>query len=64
LGRDAQSVAALQRKHNNFENDLVTLGVQVSIKLDITKDMLFHAMYVKTVYSCKRCLRREDGALW
>ncbi|XP_056020670.1 spectrin beta chain-like isoform X13 [Ostrea edulis] len=29
LGRDAQSVAALQRKHNNFENDLVTLGVQV-----------------------------------
>ncbi|XP_062617853.1 spectrin beta chain-like isoform X3 [Saccostrea cucullata] len=29
LGRDAQSVAALQRKHSNFENDLVTLGVQV-----------------------------------
>lgn len=28
LGRDAQSVAALQRKHNNFENDLVTLGVK------------------------------------
>lgn len=32
LGRDAQSVAALQRKHNNFENDLVTLGNQVSTK--------------------------------
>ncbi|XP_050407107.1 spectrin beta chain isoform X3 [Patella vulgata] len=29
LGRDAQSVAALQRKHANFENDLVTLGHQV-----------------------------------
>ncbi|KAJ8308165.1 hypothetical protein KUTeg_013039 [Tegillarca granosa] len=30
LGRDAQSVAALQRKHANFENDLVTLGHQVA----------------------------------
>ncbi|XP_060077133.1 spectrin beta chain-like isoform X2 [Ylistrum balloti] len=29
LGRDAQSVAALQRKHANFENDLVTLGANV-----------------------------------
>ena len=29
LGRDAQSVAALQRKHANFENDLITLGTQV-----------------------------------
>ncbi|BFZ11613.1 hypothetical protein BsWGS_14652 [Bradybaena similaris] len=29
LGRDAQSVAALQRKHANFEHDLVTLGTQV-----------------------------------
>ncbi|KAH9489100.1 hypothetical protein Btru_057665 [Bulinus truncatus] len=29
LGRDAQSVAALQRKHANFENDLSTLGTQV-----------------------------------
>ncbi|XP_041353644.1 spectrin beta chain-like isoform X2 [Gigantopelta aegis] len=29
FGRDAQSVAALQRKHANFENDLVTLGHQV-----------------------------------
>lgn len=30
LGRDAQSVAALQRKHANFEHDLITLGTQVS----------------------------------
>jgi len=29
LGRDAQSVAALQRKHANFEHDLSTLGTQV-----------------------------------
>ena len=29
LGRDAQSVAALQRKHANFEQDLVTLDSQV-----------------------------------
>uniref|UniRef100_A0A0B7BRB8 PH domain-containing protein n=1 Tax=Arion vulgaris TaxID=1028688 RepID=A0A0B7BRB8_9EUPU len=29
LGRDAQSVAALQRKHANFEHDLVALGTQV-----------------------------------
>ncbi|XP_052768377.1 spectrin beta chain-like isoform X4 [Mya arenaria] len=29
LGRDAQSVAALQRKHANFETDLVTLESQV-----------------------------------
>ncbi|XP_013410395.1 spectrin beta chain-like [Lingula anatina] len=29
LGRDAQSVAALQRKHANFEHDLITLGTQV-----------------------------------
>ena len=30
LGKDAQSVAALQRRHANFEHDLVTLGAQVS----------------------------------
>ncbi|XP_052270062.1 spectrin beta chain-like isoform X3 [Dreissena polymorpha] len=29
LGRDAQSTAAMQRKHNNFESDLVTLEAQV-----------------------------------
>ncbi|XP_067680907.1 spectrin beta chain-like isoform X4 [Haliotis asinina] len=29
LGRDARSVAALQRKHANFENDLITLGNHV-----------------------------------
>ncbi|KAK7507079.1 hypothetical protein BaRGS_00001930 [Batillaria attramentaria] len=29
LGRDAQSVAAMQRKHANFEHDLITLGKQV-----------------------------------
>ena len=29
LGRDAQTVAALQRKHANFEQDLVTLDSQV-----------------------------------
>ncbi|CAH1792317.1 unnamed protein product [Owenia fusiformis] len=29
LGRDAQSVKALERKHENFERDLVTLGTQV-----------------------------------
>ena len=29
LGRDAQTVAALQRRHANFEHDLVTLGAQV-----------------------------------
>jgi spectrin beta len=28
-GRDAQSVAQLQRKHSQFENDLLTLGGQV-----------------------------------
>jgi len=30
LGRDAQSVAAFQRKHANFESDLITLESQVS----------------------------------
>jgi len=30
LGRDAQTVAALQRKHANFETDLVTLESQVT----------------------------------
>lgn len=30
LGRDAQSVTALQRKHANFENDLLTLSTAVS----------------------------------
>lgn len=29
LGKDAKSVAALQRRHANFEHDLVTLGTQV-----------------------------------
>ena len=29
LGKDAQGVAALQRRHANFEHDLVTLGAQV-----------------------------------
>lgn len=29
LGRDAQSVAAFQRKHANFESDLITLESQV-----------------------------------
>ena len=29
LGRDAQTVAALQRRHANFEHDLITLGAQV-----------------------------------
>lgn len=29
MGKDAQSVAALQRRHANFERDLVTLGNQV-----------------------------------
>ncbi|XP_064621468.1 spectrin beta chain-like isoform X3 [Lineus longissimus] len=29
LGRDAKTVAALQRKHLNFEHDLITLGNQV-----------------------------------
>lgn len=29
LGRDAQTVAALQRRHVSFEHDLVTLGAQV-----------------------------------
>ena len=29
LGKDAQSVALLQRRHANFERDLVTLGTQV-----------------------------------
>ena len=29
LGKDAKSVAALQRRHVNFEHDLVTLGSQV-----------------------------------
>ncbi|KAK3578499.1 hypothetical protein CHS0354_007749 [Potamilus streckersoni] len=31
LGRDAQSVAAMQRKHANFEHDLITLGTQVQV---------------------------------
>ena len=31
LGRDAQSVAALQRKHANFEHDLTALGAQVAV---------------------------------
>ena len=30
LGNNAQSVAALQRRHANFEHDLQTLGTQVS----------------------------------
>ena len=30
LGKDAQSVAALQRRHANFEHDLLTLGAQVT----------------------------------
>lgn len=30
LGKDAKSVAALQRRHATFEHDLVTLGTQVS----------------------------------
>lgn len=30
LGRDAQSVSALQRKHANFEHDLQTLSAAVS----------------------------------
>lgn len=29
LGKDAKSVAALQRRHANFEHDLVTIGTQV-----------------------------------
>ena len=29
LGKDAQGVALLQRRHTNFERDLVTLGKQV-----------------------------------
>ena len=29
LGKDAKSVAALQRRHAQFENDLVSLGTQV-----------------------------------
>ena len=32
LGRDAQSVAALQRRHANFEHDLVNLGAQVCVQ--------------------------------
>jgi len=32
LGKDAQSVAALQRRHANFEHDLLTLGAQVGVK--------------------------------
>ena len=35
LGRDAQSVAALQRKHANFEHDLSTLGTQVTMEIII-----------------------------
>ena len=30
LGKDAKSVSALQRRHANFEHDLVTIGTQVS----------------------------------
>lgn len=30
LGRDAQSVSALQRKHANFEHDLQTLSAAVA----------------------------------
>ena len=33
LGKDAKSVAALQRRHANFEHDLVTLGTQVASRL-------------------------------
>ena len=29
MGKDAQSVAALQRRHASFENDLVSLANQV-----------------------------------
>ncbi|XP_071163382.1 spectrin beta chain-like isoform X13 [Mytilus edulis] len=48
LGRDAQSVAALQRKHANFENDLVTLGTQVqSIQEESVK--------LQTGYAGDRC---------
>lgn len=31
LGKDAKTVAALQRRHANFEHDLLTLGTQVSV---------------------------------
>ncbi|XP_074662524.1 spectrin beta chain-like isoform X4 [Tubulanus polymorphus] len=38
LGRDAKTVAALQRKHANFEHDLVTLGAQVqTVQEDASK---------------------------
>ena len=40
LGRDAQSVAALQRKHANFEQDLVTLDSQVCTPFVIFKRQL------------------------
>ena len=38
LGKDAKSVAALQRRHANFEHDLVTIGTQVhGIQEDASK---------------------------
>lgn len=45
LGRDAQSVAALQRKHANFENDLNTLGTQVSL-IYIVYLIIYSLLYV------------------
>ena len=33
LGKDAKSVAALQRRHQIFEHDLMTLGSQVCIDI-------------------------------
>lgn len=43
LGRDAGSVSQLQRKHQNFLQDLQTLQAQVSISHYINFTFLFSA---------------------
>lgn len=43
LGRDAGSVSQLQRKHQNFLQDLQTLQAQVSISRYINCTFLFSA---------------------
>ncbi|XP_033733758.1 spectrin beta chain-like isoform X6 [Pecten maximus] len=53
LGRDAQSVAALQRKHANFENDLVTLGANVQTVQE-------ESVRLQAGYAGDRCLEIQN----
>lgn len=62
LGRDQNTVEALQRMHTTFEHDIQALGTQVGIAECVcTRKHILFSQSKDTVYDCVLCTMCDTG---